>query len=548
MLAGAQPMEDDEGKPLRHVLLLVKAHDPYYEAIEYDDECANRRGLAELLTDNHPLRQWACELNDEAPLALGDWLTAQNPQNLSALNEEGATEGATVDVDYLPLQEFKTMTLHMLCRLKKREDAGNATNKLYVTLLQAENFEAELNRWLPERASRNSSRVAPNSEAFASATFHQLHLRRMEPHPHHVSSGADETNAHARATHVDTTQPTTADCQFFYRFAPSLAEAQRYDNRAVHIDAIHLPSLMWFAHLAPQSELKAALATLQIQLNLSTIGTPVALWPPLEWEALCEQKDKVYRLFKQHMVPCVWRELPPAATETEVVECLTASLIGDAIQQQQSPLVPGAKANQYVLKGSWADGRNCVHTVYWKTAAAMEEQLRAKLTEMRSQFHQCAFTLQPFMSALPQHEYRIWCVASEAPPPCPLPVGAAANLARQRKRWHIVATLHTQTILRKIAAELSGPFDDDPHALACYQFVEELLRHPLFDQLLDHEMPAVRIDCFVPCAAALGIPPRVLLNEITVPNDAMMFSHCTNLPLMRAIAYRFADALYAQLT
>jgi len=78
-----------------------------------------------------------------------------------------------------------------------------------------------------------------------------------------------------------------------------------------------------------------------------------------------------------------------------------------------------------------------------------------------------------------------------------------------------------------------------------WQFVEDLFvqgHKAFFDKLLDEGMPGVRIDCFY-CEEER----RVMLNEITSPQDTMMFTHKHGLPVMKGVMHALADGLFAEL-
>jgi hypothetical protein len=578
-----------ESSPDRHVLLIVKAHDPYYLTIQYGEMNDNRRGLAELLTDNEPLRKWACAPDGPhryPSKAMEEWVTERQQDSSAA----AAAAASSIDLSDLPLPEFKAMTLHMMLRLKQRiesEDAATSDSDsgktLYVSILPFGELADELAKQIaedtgsstpPKRAADCIATDASSKEAwgaFAKAQFQQLHVR--ESIVRHTLDAKVEEETRKRAAQVRRSTTRKQDCRFFYRLAPDFQSAHSLSHTQ-RIDVLYLPSLMWFADMAPQAQLLSALRNWLARVNpASTSGAE--LYPPLEWEALCEQKDLVYKRFAAQMIPCVWRTMPdPARLETKSSSSSNSSssrpsgltkfaetLVEDA-EAATAHLPPGATSGSFMLKGSWADAKSCVKRVELSASqtgkgASPVQTLCKQLDLLARDWQQRTFTVQPFMPVLPKCEYRIWCIAEDietAAAAASTASGASAAaslplLARPfcavstRKHWRIVTAIRTSCeSAGKVSSVVCGPFSKSTRM--CFQFVESLLvsYKEFFDSLLHLGVPALRVDCFFNEQQS-----RVLLNELTLPHDAMMSSHCHELALMRFIARRIADAIFLRI-
>jgi hypothetical protein len=551
----------------RSLLLVVKTHDPFVDTIGYDDAESFKRGIAEMLTDNPRLKSWACALDALSPPSdLEPWIKRVGAEVSERKRSKDCVSG-------LPLPEFKLLTLQLLRRLKNLVDASEGTWKLYVSILRYDTLVTELGKAMPSKAQEcrdqsiaAAAKGAIHWKAFQSAEWEQLTLRELKPVPEFTRNREDENARLAALPQVS--GESLDDCRFFYRFVPSLDEARK---ETIH--AVYLPSLMWFSDLGHQADLKAGLLRF-LESGCSGGGKPASkhraaatLYPPLLWEALCEQKQDVYARFKQVMISCTWHQFVGGTDPTRAVadaEAFAAKLL-DAVGNPTK--------GSFMLKGSWADGKSCVKKIDVAVhKSGVRQFLASKVAELVFSFNQRWFTLQPFSKALMEHECRIWCVASSLFQPRPLAKDAAAAdtvahsaaasasaaaapsasaaaapsasaaAASPAKCWRIAVALVSLYQSERVAALASGPYEYAEQQ--CFGFVEWLLKAhaPFFDNLLQLGMPALRVDCFYSPEEN-----TVLLNELTVPNDAMMFTHCHNQSLPRLIAESFGDGLFEQL-
>ena len=583
----------------QHVLLVVTTYDPFASWVSIGEQALNKRGLAELLLDNPTLAEWAlCEDSSQSTDQLKQWMESSGRDNSLSLTAHAAMRAA--HQCEVPLGEFKHMYLHLLMRLKERAESSGVHFNLRVSIVHWDALKIPLNQLLTRPHDSSSKAVEPNSSRtakawvpFCSDRFETMHVRpaaaslyRRDP------TRAAKASTKPRGSVKLAEAPSGRhNSKFAIRFLPDLSALA-----GLPVDAVHLPSLMWYSALATQAELKTALG--QLLINLGPADTPASLYPPLLWDDLCEQKEKVYEQFHAYMIPCRWRSLDVTSSAAAAAAAgpheLSSAAAKLAKKMQADVRIPpaGAVPNSFMLKAAWGYGKTCVHRIDF--ASADEELQRASLARELNKcaysYQQRTFTLQPFHQSLTSREYRIWCVAADllpaacvggaaavsssssspgpasvrAPPPR-LPPGALSS----RKRWRISVGLVSCFVEgAKVAAEVVS--EVDPETCAVWQFVRDLLRgehRTFFDRLLDAGMPAVRIDCFysagasaiAAAAAAAGVTasgaagpgsdvaPRVLLNEITPPQDTMMFTHAHHLPMMRFIMRALADGLFARL-
>ena len=523
---------DDDGEQCaeKHVLLVVSTFDPFVSYLSVGDQEFHKADCAELLLDNPPLFRWAICLDSHSPSReLLHWREQQ--QNLAA---------PATAIEHLPLGEFKQMLLHLLLRLHQRalDSRSRVAWKVRVSILCRRSLFQPLLSRLPIPAPPGKRNQAAAWAAmtlaaqaawscFHSSSFHRLHVR---PNARKTAYRGFTRSSSAKSQSVHSSRHVTKTNRFAYRFVQELPSD-------LPIDALYLPTLLWFGEMAPPEQLKFALD--KLLRDIGHRGLPAGLYPPLQWEVLCEQKQSIYAAFAECMIPCQWIGLQ--SLQEKDISLLAEQLWDAAIS---APVPAGATPNVFMLKGAWGYGKSCVEQLkpitHGREATLLE--LKKRLTKCAQDSHQRIFTMQPHFASLAAREYRIWCVAADCALPSDVALPSAPSL---RKRWRIAAGVQSCFVAggTLLCAEAVSPYD--AVTFAVWQFVEDLFvqgHKAFFDKLLDEGMPGVRIDCFY-CEEER----RVMLNEITSPQDTMMFTHKHGLPVMKGVMHALADGLFAEL-
>jgi len=287
------------------------------------------------------------------------------------------------------------------------------------------------------------------------------------------------------------------------------------------VRVVWLTNLMWYGEWAPQAELLASCQELLTAIGHATQSRRLpSLYPPLQWDQLLEQKQQVFARFRSIMLPTVWR-LVQGDTEAE------DELLAQRLVDKQAP-------GRYVLKGSWSDCAQAVHTdIVLAGNGKVPEHLLKCIADLRTRYHQRCVGLQPFVAGFSDNEFRHWCVAMPD--------------ARGQLRFRVAASvrsIYTRTPgvkVQTLSCRNSGPIQQDA-ALAA-DLVEELLRDAKYEawrrDLLTAGCRAVRIDC--------GITPdrRAFLNELTSPTNTSIFAHAHELELTWWLGRRAAESMQA---
>ena len=518
---------DDDVGAEKHVLLVVPTLDTFVCYLSVGEQEFHKADLAELLLDNPTLFRWATCLDSHSPAAeLLHWREQQ--KTLAA---------AASTVEQLPLGEWKHMLLHLLLRLHQRAHDRRVPRNVRVSILCWHSLSEPLLARLatPAQMSQTSRAAWAFKRQTAqtawsclhSSAFHLLHVR---PHTRKTAYRGATRPASAKSQSAYSACRVTKSSRFAYRFVSELPSD-------LPVDALFFPSLMWYSELAPQEHLKCALD--KLLRDIGPTGLSASLYPPLLWDDLCEQKQDIYAAFADCMIPCQWIAL--ASLDERHVSSLAEQLWNAATS---APLPAGATQNVFLLKAAWGCAKSGVKqlkpTTQGKEAALLE--LCKRLTECAQAHHQRIFTMQPYFASLVAKEFRIWCVASDCGFPSNVALHSAPSL---RKRWRIASGVQTCFVSGStlLCAEAVCPYD--AVTFAVWEFVEGLFvgaHKAFFDRLLDGGMPGVRIDCFY-CEETR----RVMLNEITPPQDTMMFTHKHGLPLIKGVMRALADGLFAEL-
>jgi uncharacterized membrane protein YgcG len=583
----------------RHVLIVTKKNDPWVVELDYASCLSQTRRMAELLTDNRELLrtiiyqqeesiQW---LNQQCQALPEDQLHSKYFSNLSD-SSSGAGSGsgssgsgssaassksdreslewkyprAWLPLHLMPLGELHLGTLHMLLQLR---DRCPASMKLYVTFLP----EEALQHLLPQLAGFNSLDDIPNTCPLSSdfrqpeqvREFHALVVRDEESRPGRIKVTDKWLENHSIPAKLPGEASTHS---FFYRQALTLPDALA---NCSPVSVLYLPSLMWYSRDSgkTQEELHRGMKVLLQVIQKCTRGTalPTCL-PPPTFEKLTEQKDQVYQIFRADMLESRWvryeekdgedkvKALDRICTELRAQWNADASLGGASSGRSSSSSSSSSGeasaggraqlpvAGDFMLKGSWSDGKQCVSrqsiplghadNAAADACGATWRKMRERLDILYSRYGQRVFGVQRFDEQLRLCEVRCWCHAAPAAVAAAAasPVGAAvvnSPSASPSYRWRVALAVETAydsecVVPREQATSLTHP--------ACFSFVEGLLqRHAdFFEQARQIGLTMLRLDVFQSTARG-----RCFLNEITVPQDANYFAHLTHTGLIPSV-------------